>query len=333
MDELGRVSFPIIAKFVSGFAMITKGVIGVGAVIKSTGSILGAVFELLRHRSLKGFREDITKIEDDLYKTFENVFKELPAPKMGSFVGGDHGETDEEKRHKSKMENLDAELAHLLEVNRIAGQSDEKALEERKARLKELDDEYARLEQQPRTMERDEEMKQGDVAYLKQVNAIAELEQRIARQKQEAAEALAKKTQDVEDARFQNSLILMSTEEKRIALLQREQELVQEITKLREGGQAQAATEREKDLESLRAEQLRLDKKDGQTSASGQPFSVFTNELQRRGGAGAAVVGYGGNEILNVAKQQLTAQQGMRIALETFLRQLTGGNMTGPTYQ
>jgi hypothetical protein len=173
-------------------------------------------------------------------------------------------------------------------------------------------------------------MKQSDVAYLKQVNAIAELEQRIARQKQEAAEALAKKTQDVEDARFQNSLILMSTEEKRLALLQREQELVQQITKLREGGQAQAATEREKDLESLRAEQLRLDKKDEQTSAGGQPFSVFTNELQRRGGAGAAVVGYGGNEVLNVAKQQLEAQKRIDANIKLMNDRLAQGfNITG----
>jgi hypothetical protein len=331
MVELGRVSFPVLAKFVSGFAFIVKGVVGVGAAIKATGGILGAVFELIRHRSLRGFREDITKIEDDLYKAFDNIFRELEKPVEGKTSFNETGElTAEQQRHKSKMENLDAELAHLLEINRIAGQTEEKELEERKARLKELDDEYARLEQQPRTMERDEEMKQSDVAYLKQVNAIAELEQRIARQKQEAAEALAKKTQDVEDARFQNSLILMTTEEKRLALLQREQELVQQITKLREGGMTDAAMEREKDLESLRAEQLRLDKKDEQTSAGGQPFSVFTNELQRRGGAGAAVVGYGGSEVLNIAKQQLEAQKRIDANIKLMNDRLAQGfNITG----
>jgi flagellar motility protein MotE (MotC chaperone) len=334
IGELGRVSFPVISKFVEGFAFVIKGVIGAGAVFSSFGGIVASVFELIRSRNVRAFREDITKIEDDLYAVWDKLNLGVPTPGNGNFVDAEKTKSAEQERHERVMENLDAELRHLLEVNRTAGQAEEKELEERKARLKELDDEYARLEQQPRTMERDEEMKQSDVAYLKQVNAIAELEQRIARQKQETAEALAKKTQDVEDARFQNSLILMSTEEKRLALLQREFQIISEIAALRRAGKEDAAVEREKDLTTLQAEELRLGKKGDQQSSNAQPFSVFTNELQRRGGAGAAVVGYGGgNEILNVAKQQLTAQQGMRIALETFLRQLTGGNMTGPTYQ
>ena len=330
MDELGRVSFPIIAKFVSGFAMITKGVIGVGAVIKATGSILGAVFELLQHRSLKGFREDITKIEDDLYKTFENVFKELPAPKAGSFVGGKHKKTEEEERHDRVMENLEAERQKLLQNATEAGLAAEQELAAKEKHLRELEDEFAKLRAQPSSMENTEAVAENENAWLKALAAISEVQQRIDRERAEAADALAKKTQDVEDARFQNSLILMTAEEKRIALLQREQELVQEITKLREGGQAQAATEREKDLESLRAEQLRLDKKGEQPSAGGQPFTVFTNELQRRGGAGAAVVGYGGNEVLNVAKEQLRTQRGIETAIKTMNDRLSQGfNVSG----
>jgi hypothetical protein len=330
MDELGRISFPIIAKFVQGFAFITKGVIGVGAVIKATGSILGAVFELVQHRSLKGFREDITKIEDDLYASWDRVFKKLSSPRKANFPGGTPVETEEAKRHKKVMANLEAEQEKLVQNLKEAGLAADAELAAKQAHLLEIAGKMFALKVLPASPENTEAIKSLENEWLRVLASIREVEQRLGRERTEAAEALAKKTQDVEDARFQNSLILMSTEEKRIALLQHEQELVQEITKLREGGQAQAATEREKDLESLRAEQLRLDKKDEQTSAGGQPFSVFTNELQRRGGAGAAVVGYGGSEVLNIAKQQLEAQKRIDANIKLMNDRLAQGfNITG----
>jgi hypothetical protein len=309
-DELGRVSFPYLAKMVQGFAFLTKGVLGTLAVLKATVQLLAATKEAIGTLSLKSLREDATKIEDELYTTWGKLFKELPSPGEGSFVGGEHGPSDEEKRHAKTMENLDAEREKLLQNATEAGLAAEQELAAKEKHLRELEAEFAKLRAMPSSPGNTEAVAENENAWLKALASIAEVQQRIDRERQAAAEALAKKTQDVEDARFQNSLILMSAEEKRIALLQREQELVQQITKLREGGQAQAAIEREKDLESLRAEQLRLDKKDEQQpSAGGQPFSVFTNELQRRGGAGAAVVGYGGNEVLNVAKQQLETQK------------------------
>jgi len=334
MVELGRVSFPIIAKFVEGFAFITKGVIGVGAVVKAAGGLIGAAFELLSHRSFNGFRRDVTKIEDELYKTFGNIFRELEKPVEGTTsVKGVSGLTPEQERHKNVMDHLEAERQKLLQNATEAGLADEQQLAEKQRHLRELEEEFARLRRLPSSPETEEAIASNENQWLKVLAAIAEVEKRIARQKEEAAEALARKTQDVEDARFQNSLILMTHEEKRLALLKREQEMVQEIAKLRAGKNEMAAVERERDLESTRAEILRLERKETPASTA-QGFSVFTNELQRRGGGGGAVVGYGGTEVLHVAREQLAVQKSIDKSLQIFVRQVIGGNMTGlPLWQ
>jgi hypothetical protein len=312
LDSLARISFPALGGVVTTVFNSIK-----GAIFTTVAgfSHLYRAIDFAGRMSVKGTSvADAWRLSGEdqgqrLEKLHALFFTPPPDPKDSSFIANAAEKQAEKERHESRMQNLDKEYAHLKQKLSEAGLEAEKELEAKRRGLFHLQVEAAWLRSKPAGNEREELLAENRNEQVRVQAAIAEVQQRIDRERAEAAEALAKKTQDVEDARFQNSLILMSTEEKRIALLQREQELVQQITKLREGGQAQAATEREKDLESLRAEQLRLDKKDQQQTDGGQPFSVFTNELQRRGGAGAAVVGYGGSEVLHVAKEQLETQK------------------------